>query len=645
MAEIIFVGDVLMYHLVAYNRFFMKDETNKKQQLEKKELIDKKQLLNELKAKVEIIRGHISAEQLKVRTLAEKPLSEIKSLNPEDQVVYMNLRAQSGQRLQELADLLGAPFFVRCDLTYKRTGKNRVRYFAKYHFTEDDIYSWVTPAATIRFEKPGHIQYKLPNGVIEQALMTRKEQYMIVDGKIIFFSVETIDMPRELIHQEHFSTRKGGFLLPEIVAVMEKAQDMVIRAHHVGPFVISGPAGSGKTTLALHRVAYLVQAPDTAVLYPRRSVMVFVQDNGTKDYFSHLLPELGITDVEITTFFEWACAILDLDLSRDQYVQRRGKNEVEQDMLEFERLKKLRAKEIPSWNETKVFLKKSATFDRIDLTVALVSYFKHHKKFETKHQYMSVERNGELKERTRKTPIQYSLLVVDEFQNYMPEQLELLNACLDSETRSAVYVGDMAQQIHAGTLRSWNDIGITISGDREVRLQKVYRNTRQILEYIRKLGYSVEIPEGIKDGPEVSEITFSENEIGASQNRDETTETISYIQKLLESRDGLIGVIGKSEQDISEIKKYFENGATKNPRVHVMTMALAQGVEFDIVCIVGMKKDMFSIRHSQDFIKQAPEFIEEKKKIQKDLLYVALTRAISEMHVLGGARLSEIIQK
>ena len=44
---------------------------------------------------------------------------------------------------------------------------------------------------------------------------------------------------------------------------MEKAQDQVIRAHHAGPLVISGPAGSGKTTLALHRVAFLTQSPET----------------------------------------------------------------------------------------------------------------------------------------------------------------------------------------------------------------------------------------------------------------------------------------------------------------------------------------------------------------------------------------------
>lgn len=66
---------------------------------------------------------------------------------------------------------------------------------------------------------------------------------------------------------------------------MEKAQDQVIRASHKGSLVIGGPAGSGKTTLALHRVAYLTQAPETSEFYPTKSIIVFVQDTGTKITF------------------------------------------------------------------------------------------------------------------------------------------------------------------------------------------------------------------------------------------------------------------------------------------------------------------------------------------------------------------------
>jgi DNA helicase-2/ATP-dependent DNA helicase PcrA len=297
-------------------------------------------------------------------------------------MVYANMKYHAQRRIEELDHLNKSPFFVKCKIGEKEF------YFAKHHFTEEHIYSWIAPIATVRFEKPGPIEYKLPDGKIEKAILEHKEQYLIVDGKVVFFAVEDLKNPRELIYQEHFSTKKEGFVLPEIVEVIEKAQDAVIRAHHVGPFVISGPAGSGKTTLALHRVAFLVQAPDTAHLYPGESIIVFVQDNGTKEYFSHLLPELGIKNVRITTFFEWATEIL--GIPEALYTDTRGD--------EYQRLKQ----QIPTWSETKKFLQqnKKTGLDRIDLTFALQSFYNHHERFEIKTKYTAVVK-GEYKEKTR----------------------------------------------------------------------------------------------------------------------------------------------------------------------------------------------------------------------------------------------------
>ncbi|MDB5259064.1 MAG: helicase [Candidatus Taylorbacteria bacterium] len=615
---------------------------------------DKKSLLESLRQKIAEVQQRVVAERTRINELALKPLSEIRSMLPEDQTTAMRLRGNAQWRLQELEQMNKSPFFTKCDITYEKTGKSRAVYFGKHQFTEENIYSWVAPIAAIRFEQPGPVSYKLPRGVIEKGTLEKKDSYMIVDGQVLFYATEAVGSPRDLIYQEHFSAKRQGFMLPEIVSVMEKAQDQVIRAHHIGAFVISGPAGSGKTTLALHRVAYLVQAPDTAEKYPRNSVIVFVQDNGTKEYFSHLLPELGITNVKITTFYEWASEILQLDeiAGGDEsdrsirYVPRRGADENERNRLEYDRLQKLRAQEIPTWTETKAFLKKqsaesSSGIDRIDLTIALSAYFNHHKKFETKHAYMTPGRDGELIQKTRRNRLKYSLMVVDEFQNYMPEQLRLLNACIDPETQSTVYVGDMAQQVYPGTIRSWADIGLAMGGDREVRLHKVYRNTRQILEYIRKLGYSVEIPEGLKQGPEVSEVS-----VGKNDSSDAIKETIEHIEALLKTKQGIIGVIGKTAEDVSEIKKHFAeaNGAAGEPRIHAVTMAESQGVEFDIVCIVGVREGMFSLEHLAA-AGMPQEFIDERRRIERDLLYVALTRAISEMHLVGSCALDMMVQK
>ena len=94
-----------------------------------------------------------------------------------------------------------------------------------------------------------------------------------------------------LLPDFEYARMKGFFVLPEIVSQMEKTQDIVIRACYKNPLLISGPAGSGKTTLALHRIAYLLQAPDTNIIYDTDPAVVFVQDDKTKEYFSKIMDE------------------------------------------------------------------------------------------------------------------------------------------------------------------------------------------------------------------------------------------------------------------------------------------------------------------------------------------------------------------
>jgi len=603
----------------------------------------KEKLLNKLKLHIDLVRQKIVFQIEKTKVLANKSLKELGRMNPEDQMVYMQLRANAQTRLVELNNLDGSPYFIKCCII-DENGEEKEYFFAKHQFSEESIFSWVAPVASIRFEAPGKTTYRLPDGQIKTVTIKQKEQYMIVDGKVIFFALESKDKPRELIYQEHFTMQKKDFALPEIVAQIEKAQDQVIRASHKGPLVISGPAGSGKTTLALHRVAYLIQAPDTSMFYDPHSVIVFVQDNGTKKYFSTLLPGLGINDVQIVTFSEWAISIL--GLKEVVCIERYGENEEDKDLYEYQKLQALRGGVVPKWNSNtwnvlssfyspkftknniKLFEKQRTEnkLDRFDLVILLKSHFEKFKKFETRREYQTFVKDNLVK-KTEKKLVSYSLMVIDEFQNYLPEQLQIFNSCLEKETESSVYVGDISQQVKLGTVRNLNDIG-QISQERNIRLNKVYRNTKNILSFIQDLGYKIEIPVGVKEGPLVSE-KIIENE----------QEEIDYIKKIILNHDtGSIGIISKDDLYLNSFKKEFSD--VKN--IHILTMLESQGVEFDVVFIVGMNKDSFEVTHHIDVL---PEHIEERKRMQKDLLYVALTRAITELHVSGKDKINSFLSK
>jgi DNA helicase IV len=552
---------------------------------------------------------------------APEDVSELEA--QENRLINEALVAHERRRRENLLTLRPSPFFSRCDVHFEDENETKSLYFARHSFSEGGIFSWTTPASAIRFEEPGPVSYETPEDGVRSGTLLRKDQYMIVDGAVVFLASESTDVPRQLIYQEYLSSRQGAFMLPEIVAQMEKAQDQVIRAHHAGPFVISGPAGSGKTTLALHRVAFLTQSPETAVTYPARSLIVFVQDDGTKDYFSHLLPQLGIHNVRITTFSEWALELLGLD--GWEYADRIGANERERDAYEYAKSKAVagayrKGAEMSLLEAAYGFdgrfstllakQKRDRILDRYDLTLLVSAASRRENGFVRPREVSTLQKNGQMKREMKMVRVEYPLMVIDEFQNYLPEQLRIFDLCLKQKPGSILYVGDMAQRTRFGTIRNWAEVDRTIHPDRTVRLQKVYRNTRQILEYVRGRGYDVEIPDGIKTGPEVPETECWS-----------AGEEISYIEGLGERS---VGVISLNPDRLLPHSAAFAGRAT----VRVMTAREAQGVEFDIVVLL----DEADIPGDE-----AGDFETERQTIRRDLTYVALTRAISELHVLTKA--------
>jgi DNA helicase IV len=600
----------------------------------------KEKLLTQLRSNIRAIQEKILLNIEAVKALNNKTLKEIGSMKPEQRALQMALKIQLDERTEELNHLYKTPYFAKCEFIQSHTGEKKNYFFAKHQLVEESVYSWVAPIAALRFENPGKATYKIPNGQSREVHILGKEQYMITEGKVIFFSREELGKPRDLIYQENFTSKKAGFVLPEIVAQMEKAQDQVIRAFHKGPLAISGPAGSGKTTLAFHRVAYLTQAPETTALYPLDSILVLVQDVGTKEYFSHLLPELGIHKVNITTFREWAFAIL--EANSFDYIARYGSSEEEKDVYEYQKIKALRTEKVENLNkdyfrtlhviyknhvDRKLFQKQKEEkkLDRFDLALLLQAHLKKYKKFEIKRKYLTMK-EGEVVEKIERRTVQYSMIILDEFQNYLPEQIRILKSCLKEETQSIVYVGDMAQQVYLGTIKDWGDVDETLSKERDIRMEKVYRNTKNILLFIRNLGYQIFIPTGLNEGAPVAEVVLKNK-----------SEEINYIRNLIHKyKDSTIGVIAKDPKYLEVFKEEF----ISNKNVHVLTMNESQGVEFDVACLVGIYEDAFKVTEHRDVLE---EHIRERKRIQKDLLYVALTRAISELHILGTRKLSEVL--
>lgn len=546
---------------------------------------------------------------------------------------------------EALAAIAGTPYFCRCDVMTDAHDDVTTMYFGKQSYSEAKVYSWVVPAAALRFATMGPASYRTVDGSERNVQMYRKDQYVIADRKISFFATESVGSPRAIVYQEHLTRKKSGFILPEIVEQMEKAQDDVIRAHWFGPLLIGGPAGSGKTTLALHRVAYLLQAPELSEKFPQDETIVFVHDGASKAYFAGLFPELGLTGVKITTFHEWAMEMLgitraDGGISRvGMFVFRFGADEQERDAFELMKagvLKKLEElkgsigelgkkaasdvwailewcyKDVADPLFKKLFMRQRLvrSIDRFDL--ALLLHMQRHTegRIAKDVSYYDKSRTGELVRKVSRVGVSYRLVVVDEMQNWLPEELDIVRGCLDKETEAVMFVGDTRQKTRIGSIAQVDDVGIAIADDRRVVLEKVYRNTRQIVEYCVRRGYDVHVLAGLAEGPEVSEVVANDTQ--------DVVRVCKEMYERIESGQTL-GVITFSPERREEFMALTEMGG-----VHVVTVHEAQGLEFDsVVVIEEVAERVFDGDGGT-----------ELQRVVRDLAYVAFTRAMRELVVV-----------
>lgn len=589
----------------------------------------KERLLAEAKSHVQRVRDKIKGKIVEVSENILNIRSKLSKLSPQDQVVQARILQNQTKQETELGALYPSPYFIKCEIMFEGSNDHRIFYFSKFAYPEEGIYSWTSPAAVLRFEQPGKFNYAIPELGNKAGMLVSKDQYMISNGTIVYMATEGIDAPRTLIYQEYFSQRKTGFVLREIVEQMEKAQDKVIRAPIQGSFLITGPAGSGKTTLALHRIAYLLQSPDTAARFTNTQSVVFVQDSGTKTYFGKLLPELGVSNVRIVTFFEWARELLGLDSM--QYVYRYGNNALEKDTYEFAKNNGLRSmKELPMhgsvygmlnavyadyFDDSQKLLfeqqQRSKVLDRFDVTILLILHERYYgglKTYETSYEQL---KGGKVKRTKTPIPLRYSLVILDEAQNFLPEQIRLIRGCADQNNYSVMYVGDIHQQTQLCTIRNWDDVGEYFTEENTALLHKNYRSTKQIMEYIRQRGYAVEVPENLREGKEVVEQDLDNGDL------------ISTIQKIItEHATDVIGVLSVESNFVTQMKKVL-GGSDK---LHILGVHEAQGVEFDVVIYIRPSAEYVQLGHA--------ELDNERHKVYSDLEYVALTRAMNNLYVL-----------
>ncbi|WP_052158713.1 RNA polymerase recycling motor HelD [Halobacillus sp. BBL2006] len=169
------------------------------------------------------------------------------------------------------------------------------------------IYDWRAPISSMYYDySPGPVRYETPEGEVEGE-MELKRQFIIRGGELKGMFDTGITIGDELLQQAlggNASAHMRG-----IVATIQKEQNKIIRYGRNQMLIVQGVAGSGKTSAAMQRIAYLLYRDRKSITADQ--ILLFSPNHMFMSYVSSVLPELGEENMRQTTFKEYAAARID----------------------------------------------------------------------------------------------------------------------------------------------------------------------------------------------------------------------------------------------------------------------------------------------------------------------------------------------
>ncbi|MGG0655808.1 RNA polymerase recycling motor HelD [Rummeliibacillus pycnus] len=220
--------------------------------------------------------------------------------------VSQSIHRHSFDKLNVLHRMKEIPYFGRIDFLEKGTSEVESIYIGVSTLMDTTgenflIYDWRAPISSVYYDySPGPASYDTPGGIV-QGLLEQKWQYIIRGGVIESMFDTNLTIGDEILQQVlGKGTNKH---MQSIVATIQREQNLIIRHDRGRLLIVQGAAGSGKTSSALQRIAYL--------LYKYRNklkadqIILFSPNSMFNSYVSHVLPELGEENMQQVTFQEY----------------------------------------------------------------------------------------------------------------------------------------------------------------------------------------------------------------------------------------------------------------------------------------------------------------------------------------------------
>lgn len=472
------------------------------------------------------------------------------------------------------------------------------------------------------------------------------------------------------------SRRRRDKRLPDIAGLIDADQFDLITRPSGGFVVIRGTAGSGKTTVALHRIAYLAY-DDPSIDSPRTLFIVF--SKALREYVAHVLPALGVGNASIRDFRSWAsdqrqrhfpqlprtvrgdtpAVVVRLKVHPammevvETHVQRQnGPMNGEQALDDFmsaltdvELLAEVFGRVAPQ-AFTRGELEQAATWCR-DRHEELVAWAEGERETEAALDeeddplllFCWQRRVGALRGR-KKAPLAYRHVAVDEVQDFSPIDVRVLLGCLDAR-KSITLAGDTQQHVmkDAG-FTSWGDFfgHLGMDGTSVSTLRVAYRSSRQVVEFalalLGDLAEDDDPPLVTREGPEVELFRFTDHGAAVAfladalkeLQRDEPLASVALLTPSANVSGLYYQALDRSE--VPRLRRVVQQDFSFAPGIEITEVAAVKGLEFDYVILVETSAAEY------------PDSPEARR-----LLHVGATRAVHQLWLTSVAAPSPVVRE
>lgn len=235
-------------------------------------------------------------------THAEMDPTEMRNMMAESDL-QVTIMQSKGNYLQRLFRVQNKPYFG--SIRFKDNEGEEDIYIGITH-VEDKlnyyVHDWRSPICSMFYDfETGPAYYKAPAGIIKGEI-TRKRQYIIEDAELKNIFDNDLNISDSLLQE--VLAEESSDKMKNIVNTIQEEQNKVIRNTEDKNLIVEGIAGSGKTSVALHRIAFLLyRIPNLT----SNNVVVFTPNKVFSEYISNVLPELGEENTYDMTFYDLLC--------------------------------------------------------------------------------------------------------------------------------------------------------------------------------------------------------------------------------------------------------------------------------------------------------------------------------------------------